>query len=269
MLCHFCEQDKEGLPFRCNYCGNYFCSDHRLPENHACPKVGGPKQPGYARVRGAERDAKRPRFALPAVRSNRSRFRITYPRVFSKTEEKHILLATALMILVGFGMVYGIPGVISNALLLIVFILGFAFSFIGHELAHKFFAQRHGLWAEFRTNIYGIVITAMSIILPFKFLAPGQVNVIGNGSKAVLGGIALIGPLFNIVLGWLIFSFVRVLGIGFGLASLSAFNGWLGLFNLIPFATFDGLKVFEWDKMRWAVATAASAALLIVSYFFA
>src|SRR5579884_2186652 len=239
MLCHFCEQDKEGLPFRCNYCGNYFCSDHRLPENHACPKVGGPKQPGYARVRGAERDAKRPRFALPAVRSNRSRFRITYPRVF------------------------------SNALLLIVFILGFAFSFIGHELAHKFFAQRHGLWAEFRTNIYGIVITAMSIILPFKFLAPGQVNVIGNGSKAVLGGIALIGPLFNIVLGWLIFSFVRVLGIGFGLASLSAFNGWLGLFNLIPFATFDGLKVFEWDKMRWAVATVSSAALLIVNYFFA
>jgi membrane associated rhomboid family serine protease len=26
------------LPFRCSYCGGTFCSDHRLPENHACRK---------------------------------------------------------------------------------------------------------------------------------------------------------------------------------------------------------------------------------------
>ena len=26
------------LPFTCNYCGGKFCSKHRLPENHSCPK---------------------------------------------------------------------------------------------------------------------------------------------------------------------------------------------------------------------------------------
>lgn len=24
------------MPFECNYCGNFYCSDHRLPENHNC-----------------------------------------------------------------------------------------------------------------------------------------------------------------------------------------------------------------------------------------
>ena len=34
-----CEQcGKEiALPFKCNYCGHYFCVEHRLPENHNCP----------------------------------------------------------------------------------------------------------------------------------------------------------------------------------------------------------------------------------------
>jgi len=27
------------LPFRCNYCGNYFCGDHILPPNHNCPNI--------------------------------------------------------------------------------------------------------------------------------------------------------------------------------------------------------------------------------------
>ena len=25
------------LPYKCNYCGQYFCDDHRLPFNHDCP----------------------------------------------------------------------------------------------------------------------------------------------------------------------------------------------------------------------------------------
>jgi hypothetical protein len=24
------------VPFQCNYCGKYFCENHRLPENHNC-----------------------------------------------------------------------------------------------------------------------------------------------------------------------------------------------------------------------------------------
>ena len=28
---------EESMPYTCRYCGGTFCSDHRLPENHACP----------------------------------------------------------------------------------------------------------------------------------------------------------------------------------------------------------------------------------------
>ncbi len=34
--CDKCDVEIPYLPFRCKYCGKYFCRDHRLPENHAC-----------------------------------------------------------------------------------------------------------------------------------------------------------------------------------------------------------------------------------------
>ncbi|MFI5421588.1 MAG: AN1-type zinc finger domain-containing protein, partial [Nitrososphaerales archaeon] len=69
MECHYCGVAKEGLPFRCNYCGEFFCGEHRLPENHACARVGGPRQPGYAQVRRSNPVA-RDRQSLPFTRSN-------------------------------------------------------------------------------------------------------------------------------------------------------------------------------------------------------
>lgn len=40
--CKVCNKE-EALPFRCKFCGEIFCYDHRLPENHNCP--------GLSRVR--------------------------------------------------------------------------------------------------------------------------------------------------------------------------------------------------------------------------
>ena len=37
--CYFCSKPLVGddaYYFKCNYCGQYFCSEHRLPENHLC-----------------------------------------------------------------------------------------------------------------------------------------------------------------------------------------------------------------------------------------
>jgi hypothetical protein len=36
--CIVCESstDTDGMPYRCAYCGEPVCSDHRLPENHGC-----------------------------------------------------------------------------------------------------------------------------------------------------------------------------------------------------------------------------------------
>jgi len=33
--CDYCGKD-EYMPFRCKYCGGYYCSEHRLPEIHNC-----------------------------------------------------------------------------------------------------------------------------------------------------------------------------------------------------------------------------------------
>src|SRR5579875_72746 len=275
MRCHFCEQEKEeGLPFRCNYCGETFCGEHRLPENHACPKVGGPLQPGYAKLA-------QPRPPMlgnnenrnsATVRSGRARFRLRYSGLFSEAEKKHILAATAIMTIVGLTLsVNGFSLISGGASPLVIFVavLAFVISFVGHELAHKFLAQRNGLWAEFRTNPYGLMMTLVSIAFPFKILAPGQTNIQGTGRKEILGTIALIGPGFNIALGFLFYILSRfsTAPLDWALLEIVRFNAWLAIFNLIPFGSLDGTKVFEWDKMRWAIALAASVLLLILSYY--
>ena len=33
--CTYCGKEQD-LPFQCNYCGDKFCSEHRLPEAHKC-----------------------------------------------------------------------------------------------------------------------------------------------------------------------------------------------------------------------------------------
>lgn len=36
--CEHCGAEVE-FPFKCNYCGKYFCEAHRLLENHNCPNA--------------------------------------------------------------------------------------------------------------------------------------------------------------------------------------------------------------------------------------
>lgn len=36
--CHHCGKSPD-LPYECNYCGGYYCPDHRLPEGHDCDGV--------------------------------------------------------------------------------------------------------------------------------------------------------------------------------------------------------------------------------------
>ncbi len=36
--CCYCGEMTD-MPFQCNYCGDYFCPEHRLPEEHRCVKL--------------------------------------------------------------------------------------------------------------------------------------------------------------------------------------------------------------------------------------
>jgi Zn-dependent protease len=172
------------------------------------------------------------------------------------------------MTLVGISLDYALP--FYRPWLLVILIPGFVLSFLGHELAHKLVAQRNGLWAEFRTNPYGLLLTALSAIpgLPFKFLAPGQANIQGNASKGVMGSIALVGPGLNIVLGAAFVVLGKILSpfVSTAFLELGAFNGWLAVINLIPFGSLDGTRVFSWDKTRWVIALIGAAVVLVLSY---
>ncbi|HIH11182.1 TPA: metalloprotease [Candidatus Woesearchaeota archaeon] len=132
------------------------------------------------------------------------------------------------------------------------------FGFLFHELAHKFVAQRYGCTAEFRAFDAMIYLAVgLAVITGFIFAAPGAVMIAGMITRKENGIISLAGPLTNYVLAMiflgLLFTFPQfslLFGTGFGI------NMWLGLFNLIPFGNFDGIKIFQWNIIIWSTMVA-------------
>lgn len=269
MKCQYCGAE-ETLPFDCAYCGNFFCSDHRIPENHQCPELWRAKPP---------KD-------YPLTSSPPARRPLGYPYTYARpktsfsawlrTEEaKHLTAGAVLVLLVGLSIIAPNFRFLSFPLWMIFLSAGlFAASFLLHELSHKFVAQRNGLWAEFRMTSFGAILTIFSIFSPFKIIAPGAVTISGYANESTFGRVAAAGPITNIALG------IIMAAVSLAMPSRLAFfidlrqvvvyasliNGFLAAFNLIPFGILDGRKVFVWNKMVWAVAFAVAAALTFFAY---
>ncbi len=266
MECQKCRKEVF-LPFRCPYCGGYFCSEHRLPENHECPRMD------LARVPKKEE----PTLTLIPQTPKSYEYTITYIPVdskrkfhFSLKEVKH--LAIGAMLVMGIGLSLGISpaayAAIGSPLMLLAFALLVTASFFIHELAHKFAAQKEGLWAEFRLMFVGIILTAISIISPlFKIISPGAVFIAGFASKKSIGKISIAGPSTNIILSALLIVLWLTVNQPI-LIFAAAFNAWIALFNLIPFGILDGFKVFSWNKMVWASTFALSLVFTIMTSFY-
>ena len=249
------------MPFKCTYCGRYFCGEHRLPENHNCPE--------YWQV-----TAPREQPAVKIESWYQGGFTVTPPRKrgkviqFSVTELKHLLIGALLTLAIGFSLPLYWEVKLSLEVLAVLAIV-FAFSFMTHELTHKITAQHYGLWAEFRITVWGALITLLSVISPFKIISPGAVMIGGMADKETVGKISIAGPLTNIALTLLFLVFVQVLhgnDIAFAFAFGVLINSFIALFNLIPFGILDGFKVFSWNKIIWAIAFSASLVLTIYSY---
>ena len=266
MQCRKCGQETF-LPFRCPYCGDQFCSEHRLPESHSCPRMD------LAR-------AQRREDALEYQGNNSYEYKVTYgmPRrvrgriYFSPKELRHLALGTLLVIGISLSFGFGSFGEENWTFLFSALAAVITLSFFTHELAHKFTAQRRGLWAEFRLTVWGAVLTSISIFLPFKIISPGAVMISGPASMDEIGKISIAGPVTNIVLSTAFFgptlfclpnsNFISsIFGIG------AFFNAYIALFNLLPLGILDGFKVFHWNKVVWAFAFAISVVLTIVSGF--
>lgn len=148
------------------------------------------------------------------------------------------------------------------------FIAMFVSAFLVHELAHKFLAQYYGSWSEFRAQVYGLVITAISAlpIMPFKFIAPGAVMV-GLTDRNKFGRVALVGPLTNLVMGFSFLVSAHLYSYHSFLYAGASFNAWIALFNLLPFGVLDGQKIFAWNKIAWGCTMATTMALFIIAHF--
>jgi len=260
MKCQKCQKEVF-LPFRCPYCGDYFCSEHRLPENHECPRMD------YARTSKEE--------TRPVIVQKQEPYEYTVSYVpvetkrkkiyFSNKEIEHLTIAALLVIGVGLslGFFYSM-----DYTMLIVFAVILTASFFLHEIAHKITAQKEGLWAEFRLTLFGGILTLISIITPiFKIISPGAVMIAGLADMKHAGKISIAGPATNMALSTMLLALAFLFPQYITMLALVAFiNAWMAVFNLIPVGILDGFKVFIWDKRNWVLAFSISVVLLVFSY---
>jgi Zn-dependent protease len=263
MKCRKCGQETF-LPFRCPYCGDQFCSEHRLPENHNCPRMdlARAQRQEDAMLQGATSYEYKVTYGMP----RRTRGHV----YFSPKELKHLALGTLLVIGISLSFGFDSLGQPNWTLIFSALAAVITFSFFMHEIAHKVTAQRRGLWAEFRLTVWGAVLTGISIILPFKIISPGAVMISGPASMDEIGKISIAGPATNLVLSTAFLGLVFVPSINPWLSFVFAvgafFNGYIAVFNLIPIGILDGFKIFHWNKTVWALAFAVSVALTIMGF---
>jgi len=168
----------------------------------------------------------------------------------------------------GISLFKGIDGLFSLGFLVMLGVSGLTagIGFLFHELAHKFVAQRYGCVAEFRSfdqMLY--VAVGLAFLVGFIFAAPGAVMISGMITRKENGIISLAGPLTNYILSliFLALSFLYPAG-RFIFVTGFSINLWLGLFNMIPFGNFDGLKIFHWNRIVWAGMIGFGAYFLFV-----
>ncbi|MBM3291925.1 hypothetical protein FJY84_04525 [Candidatus Bathyarchaeota archaeon] len=240
------------MPYRCTYCGSYFCDEHRLPELHNCS--GNFRQPRNNVFIGSYSTSSNP------YGSSYTSSRVIRPYWFSRQELKDLALGLSVIIISPLIRLWDY--LFIEPLIVIAALLILTSAFILHELAHKFAAQRLGLWAEFRISASGMMLTLLSFLLvqtsifPVMFVAPGAVMIAGMLRWDEYGKVSVVGPATNITQA-LIFFIIFLITSNYTIAELAiygmAVNSGLALFNLIPFGIFDGMKIFKWSKLAWLI----------------
>lgn len=252
--CDHCDKE-EYMPFRCKYCGGYFCSEHRLPEMHNCDG-------SYQQSRSTTGSSQ----FTPTGYSYTPTRRATRYGLFGETELRDLAIGLGVIMLIPLSSNWRL--LFTNPVLILSFLTIYAMAFIVHELAHKFSAQMLGYWAEFKINQQGLMLTLFSLISPLKIIAPGAVMISNIANRDHYGKVAAAGPASNIGLGLVFFAINLILGNTYG-GNLAANGMWinasLALFNLIPLGMFDGAKIIKWSKAVWATCIVAAGILLLLS----
>jgi len=259
LKCRVCAAEVD-MPFICSFCHDAFCPQHRLPESHDCPeywRVQARKAPISSTMAPPDIRA----YAGIRARPSRSALR------FSPTEIKHVLVGIVLVSAVGIS--FFASSALWNWIAMAAAVVFFTAGFVIHELAHKAVAQRYGMWAEFRLDMFGALLTIVSAVSPFKIIAPGAVVIAGDTTPDRVGRTAVAGPSVNILIAVVLLGLAQVFQPWLLLSAMLAgavINAYMALFNLIPFGVFDGLKVLRWSKPVWLCLFALSVLVTWLSY---
>lgn len=181
------------------------------------------------------------------------------------TSHEEIRHLTRAWIFVSLAVAIALPGVaggIIPSFLLAGITVGLGFLF--HELGHKIVAQYYGLRAEFRADSQMLWVGLAISLLGVVVAAPGAVLISGRARLYQMGKIALAGPLANYIMAIFFFTFWQVSEGFVGLICQYGFllNGWLGIFNMLPFWAFDGKKILAWNK--WVYGTFVLVGIVIM-----
>jgi len=255
---------EEFIPYICRYCGGVHCVYHRLPENHECPNI---------------EQARAPKPILRAEKriSPINLRMLKTPRISTiSTHELQALTIALLVLSLSFSIRYLFPlqtlNIVQFLEILSLTMVVIGTGFLGHELAHKFTAERYGCWAEFKLWTYGAVMALLFALVSsgnFVFAAPGAVYIasrsgyFGEGLDRKTNGIvSVMGPIVNLAAALLFlagYGAAHLAGISIILGQFNFFrdgvaiNLFLGAFNMLPIFILDGQKVFTWDKKIWAL----------------
>jgi Zn-dependent protease len=168
--------------------------------------------------------------------------------------------------------------------------VGVSTGFLLHEMAHKFIAMHYGYWAEYRANRNGLILAVVMAFAGFIFAAPGAVMIsktsppqdfylqdtVGrekliNQAKREELWISLAGPLTNVVLAILFFlllaSGIAANSLWYQAANFALFiNLVLAAFNLLPVGPLDGKKIFNSNRLVWAIVAVPTILMALPVY---
>lgn len=187
--------------------------------------------------------------------------------LFSYIEIRDIIISLLVLCVV-----FSYPDFLFNPAFFFIGCLAVGLAFIGHELAHKFAAIRHGYWSEYRMWPQGLVMALLFALATngsIIFAAPGAVlfsagSFFKHPSRKELTEISMAGISFNIVLMWITLGLYFASGLAI-FTYMAFINGWLAIFNLIPFGGLDGQKLIKYDKNIWMLLLVLGVSGFIIS----
>jgi Zn-dependent protease len=202
------------------------------------------------------------------------------PGKFSRIEITHLLISIGVLTI---AFSFALTKLMQNNMFLVTNIdallyliplcfFGVVTAFFFHEISHKFMAQKHGLWAEYRMFPQGLILALIiGFFSPLVFAAPGAVMFRGGSRTFETGQIAVAGPLANILIALIMLPiYLYVVFEESILAQIVGFicliNAVLAAFNLLPFGPLDGIKVIRWNATVWIILFSIAIAMMMIIF---